>query len=112
MPGPIYHVGATAMCPHAAPVTTISSNTRVLVNGLPAATMSDTSTVAGCPFQLPAGPTPSPCVTVRWLVPATRVTVMGQPVLLQTSQSLCLSPAQAPQGPATVTVNQTRVIAT
>jgi hypothetical protein len=49
---------------------------------------------------------------VQWLVPATRVTVMGQPVLLQTSQNLSLAATQAPQGPATVTVNQTRVIAT
>lgn len=112
MPGPIYHVGATAMCPHGGQMTTISSNTRVLVNGMPAATMADVSTVAACAFQLPAGPTPSPCLKVQWIVPATRVTVMGQLVLLQTSQNLCLSPAQAPQGPATVTVNQTRVIAT
>ncbi|MEE4279083.1 MAG: hypothetical protein V2I82_11505 [Halieaceae bacterium] len=111
MPGPVYHVGATAICPHGGQVTTISSNARVLVAGMPAATMADVSTVAGCAFQLP-GPTPSPCLTVRWLVPATRVTVMGQPVLLQTSANLCQSPAQAPQGPASVTVNQTRVVAT
>lgn len=112
MPGPIYHVGATAMCPHGGPVTTVSSNARVLVGGMPVATISDQSMVAGCAFQLPAGPTPSPCLRVQWLTPAVRVTVMGQPVLLQTSSSLCLSPAQAPQGPASVTVNQSRVIAT
>lgn len=111
MPGPIYHVGASAICPHGGQVTTVSSNARVLVNGMPAATVADTSLIAGCPFQLP-GPTPSPCITVRWLVPAVRVSVMGQQVLLQTSQNLCLSAAQAPQGPAIVTVNQTRVIAT
>ncbi len=111
MTGPIYHVGATAICPHGGQVTTVSSNARVLVNGMPAATMSDQSLIAGCAFQLP-GPTPSPCLRVQWLVPAMRVSVMGQPVLLQTSQNLCLSPAQAPQGPAIVTVNQTRVVAT
>ncbi len=111
MPGPIYHVGATAICPHGGQVQTISSNSRVLVNGMPVATMADSSVVAGCAFQLP-GPTPSPCVKVQWLVPATRVTVNGQPVLLQTSQNLCLAATQAPQGPASVLVNQTRVIAT
>lgn len=111
MPGPIYHVGATAICPHGGQVQTISTNTRVLVNGMPVATMADTSMVAGCAFQLP-GPTPSPCVKVQWLVPAARVKVMGQPVLLQTSQNLCLAATQAPQGPATVIVNQPRVIAT
>ncbi|TVP69179.1 MAG: hypothetical protein EA339_14955 [Rhodobacteraceae bacterium] len=111
MPGPIYHVGATAMCPHGGQVTTISSNTRVLVSGMPAATLADSSVVAGCAFQLP-GPTPSPCVTVQWLMPAARVLVNGQPVLLQTSPSLALAATRAPQGPASVTVNQTRVIAT
>lgn len=112
MPGPIYHVGASAICPHGGQVQTVSTNGRVLVNGMPAATISDISTVIGCTFQIPAGPTPSPCVTVQWLVPAARVTVMGQPVLLQTSQNLCLAATQAPQGPASVLVNQTRVIAT
>jgi len=111
MPGPIYHVGATAICPHGGQVTTISSNARVLVGGMPAATIADQSLVAGCAFTIPPG-TPSPCLRVQWLVPAARVTVMGQPVLLQTSSNLCLSPAQAPQGPATVSVNQTRVVAT
>lgn len=110
MPGPIYHVGATATCPHGGQVSTVSSNLRVQVMGAAAATMADKSLVAGCAFTLPST-TPSPCLTVKWLVPATRVKVMGQPVLLQTSSSQCLGPTQAPQGPAIVTVNQTRVIA-
>lgn len=102
------------MCPHGASVTTVSSNTRVMVSGLPVATLADTSTIAGCPFQIPvgAGTKPQPCVRVQWLVPATRVMVNGQPALLQTSAGLCLSAEQIPQGPPTITVNQTRVIAT
>ena len=44
--------------------------------------------------------------------PGTRVLVGGQPALLQTSTGLCLSAEQIPQGPPTVTVNQSRVIAT
>jgi hypothetical protein len=114
MPGPLHHVGAQGMCPHGAPMSTISSNTRVLVGGQPVATLADVSTVAGCPFQIPvgAGTKPQPCVSVKWLVPATRVLVGGQPALLQTSTGLCLSAEQIPQGPPTVTVNQTRVIAT
>jgi len=35
---------------------------------------------------------PQPCIRVQWLVPAARVLVNGQPVLLQTSTGLCLSP--------------------
>ena len=111
MPGPIYHVGATAICPHGGQVTTISSNTRVLVNGMPAAVVNDTSIVAGCAFTVP-GPKPQPCVKVQWLVPATRVLVNGQPVLLQTSSGLCLSAEQIPQGPPTIVATQTRVVAT
>lgn len=111
MPGFIYHVGATAICPHGGQVTTISSNTRVLVNGMPAAVVTDTSVVAGCAFTVP-GPKPQPCVKVQWLVPAARVLINGQPVLLQTSSGLCLSAEQIPQGPPTIVTTQTRVVAT
>jgi hypothetical protein len=102
------------MCPHAGQITLVSSNTRVLVNGTPVATVADTGTVAGCPFQIPVGPgtKPQPCVTARGLVPATRVLINGQPALIQTSTGLCQSAEQIPQGPPTITVTQTRVVAT
>jgi hypothetical protein len=110
MPGPIFHVGATAICPHGGQVQTISSNTRVLLGGMPAATLADTYLVAGCVFTV--GTKPQPCVRVQWLVPAVRVTVMGQPVILQTSTGLCLSAEQIPQGPPSVLVTQPRVVGT
>lgn len=117
MPGPLYHVGASGMCPHGAAINTVTANVRVLVSGNPVATVSmatTQSTIAGCPFQVPvgAGTKPQPCVTVQWLVPATRVQINGEPALLQTSSNLCKSAEQIPQGPGTITVNQTRVIAT
>lgn len=108
MPGPLFHVGATAICPHGGTIQTVSSNARVLVSGMPVATIADTSLVAGCVFTV--GPKPQPCIRVQWLVPAARVLVNGQPALLQTSTGLCLSPEQIPQGPPAVIVNQTRVI--
>jgi hypothetical protein len=111
MPGFLFHTGASAMCPHAGQVTAISSNTRVLVNGMPVATVADTFTVAGCPFTVP-GPKPQPCIKVQWLVPATRVLVNGQPAILQTSSGLCQSAEQIPQGPPLVTMAQTRVLGT
>jgi hypothetical protein len=110
MPSPLFHVGATAICPHGGQVAVISSNTRVLVSGMPVATMADTTTVAGCAFTVPPGK-PQPCVLVRWLVPAARVLINGQPALLQLSSGLCLSPEQIPQGPPTVIATQPRVIA-
>lgn len=113
MPGFLYHVGATSQCTHQAPAQTPPAQTRVFVDGQPVATSSNMITVTGCPFTLP-GPKPSPCVTVRWQMMSTRVLVNGLPVLLLpspgTAPSLCLSPEQAPQGPAVVSTIQTRVI--
>jgi hypothetical protein len=111
MPGPLYHVGATAMCPHGGAITTISTNVRVLVSGMPVATITDTSLVAGCVFSTPATG-PHPCIRVQWLAPAVRVLVNGQPPLLQTSTGLCLAPDQAPQGPPMILATQPRVVAT
>ncbi|MGH7462696.1 MAG: hypothetical protein ACREMA_16935, partial [Longimicrobiales bacterium] len=81
-----------------------------LVSGLPVATMADQYLIAGCAFNIAGGP--SPCLRVQWLVPAVRVLVNGVPPILNTSASLCLSPAQVPQGPAVVVTTQPRVVAT
>lgn len=109
MSGFLYHTNASANCPHGGQVTTPPTNTRVLVSGQPVATLSDTSIVAGCPFVLPNGK-PQPCMTLKWLVPATRVQVNGQPVLLQTSTGLCQSAEQIPQGPPIIASTQPRVM--
>lgn len=108
MPGPVFHVAAVATCPHGGQIQTVSANARVLVGGLQVATVADQSTVIGCAFNVSGAP--SPCVRVQWTMPATRVMVLGQPVLLQASAGLCQNPAGAPQGPAIVTTVQPRVI--
>lgn len=113
-PGPALHVGAVVMCPHAAPATVVTTNTRVLVSGSPVSVVTDVHPVAGCPFQVPigTGTKPQPCVQVRWVAPATRVTVMGQPVLAATSNGLCTSAEQIVQGAPIVTTVQPRVVVT
>ena len=63
---------------------------------------------AACPFTVP-GKGPQPCVKVQWLVPALRVKVMGQQVLLQSSSGLCQSGEQIPQGPPNIVSTQIRV---
>jgi hypothetical protein len=108
MPGTLFHVGALALCPHGAPVNTISANARVLVSGMPVATMTDLYLIAGCPLIAQTGP----CVRVQWLVPATRVLVNGIPPILNTSVGLCLAATQAPLGPPVVAMTQPRVVAT
>ena len=110
MPGPLFHVGATAICPHGGPVQVVPSQTRVLVSGQPVATMADVCLVTGCAFNLSGAP--HPCVKVQWLVPATRVLVNGQPAILQTSTGLCLAADQAPQGPPVIVATQPRVTGT
>jgi uncharacterized Zn-binding protein involved in type VI secretion len=110
MPGPVVHVGASIICTHAAPANVITSNSRVLVSGQPAATLTDQYLITGCAFTVPTGK-PQPCVRIQWLTPATRVFVNGQPVILQTSSGLCLSAEQIPQGAPIVVASQPRVIA-
>jgi len=107
MPGPLFHVGAMAICPHGGQVTIISSNARVLVSGMPVATLGDQYLVAGCAFTIPP---PQPCIRIQWLVPAVRVMVNGQPAILQTSVGLALGPTQAPQGAPIVISTQPRVV--
>jgi uncharacterized Zn-binding protein involved in type VI secretion len=111
MPGPLYHANAVGICPHGGQVTVIPSAPRVLVSGMPVATMADVTLVAGCVFTVPTAK-PQPCVRVQWIVPATRVLVNGQPALLQTSVGLCLSPESIPQGAPQILTNQTRAVAT
>lgn len=107
MPGPVFHVGAVATCPHLGQVTTVPGNPRVTVSGMPVATMSDQFLVAGCIFTV--GSKAQPCVKVQWLAPAARVKVMGVPVILAPGPGVCQSIEQIPQGPPAVMTVQPRV---
>jgi hypothetical protein len=108
--GAIFHVGASASCPHGGQVTTVPGAPRVLVGGQPAATMSDTYLVAGCAFMV--GTKPQPCVKVQWLAPAMRVLIGGQPAILRTSAALCQSADQIPGGPPSIASTQMKATGT
>lgn len=113
MPGFLMHVNAVVQCTHGIPAQIIPTQPRVLVSGQPVATMTAQMLVAGCPFTIP-GPKPQPCVTIKWLMPAARVLVMGQPAMVGTpgpGPGLCQSPDQIPNGPPIVSAVQPRVIA-
>ncbi|HTU64207.1 MAG TPA: hypothetical protein VMF89_37335 [Polyangiales bacterium] len=94
-------------CPHQGTVSIVSSNSRVKASGEFVVRAGDTFSIAGCPFAI--GPTPHPCVTVRWIVPATRNDVLSDHVLTEDSVGLCLAADQAPQGSVLVKSTQTRV---
>jgi hypothetical protein len=94
------------LCPHGGKVQAVSSNTKVSAgSGAYVLRISDTFTVAGCPFQLPV-PTPSPCVRVQWIVADMRVKVDQQQTLSEGSVGLCFSALQAPQGKVIVVNTQ------
>lgn len=99
---------ATVSCSHAARVTHLPSQSRVLVVGAPVIVQTDTASIIGCPFTIPTSK-PSPCLTARWTTASARVFAGGTPVLTQASTGLGLSPEQAPQGPLMASVVQPRV---
>ena|SRR2546426_915411 len=108
MPGACLTMTSVLKCPHGGTVTITTANVRAKAGGAPIATAADTFIVAGCPFTLP-GPTPSPCVRVQWIVPATRLNVGGPPALDASSVGLCIAASGAPQGPVVVQSTQSRV---
>lgn len=107
MPSDLVHAGVSAICPHAGQVLMLSGDSRVLVNGMPVASVGDRFPIVGCPFN--TGGRPQPCVTVHWVAPASRILINGQPAILQSSIGLCLSAEHVSQGPALVAATQGRV---
>jgi hypothetical protein len=110
MPGPILHAGATLTCPHGGMITVIAASPRIMVNGMPAAVLTDQGLVAGCAFVV--GVKPQPCVTTKWIMGATRVLADGQPVLIAPPIAFTQSADQIPGGPPIVVQVQPRVVAT
>jgi hypothetical protein len=110
MPGPLYQVGAVAMCPHGGQITAVSTDVRVMATGTPVTLATDQFLVAGCTFV--AGTVPQPCVKVQWTAPTTRCLINGQPAITALSVGLCIAANGVPGGPAVVTTTQPRAVAT
>jgi hypothetical protein len=111
MSGQTLTTASTLQCPHGGTVQIVSSNTSVKADEVALALAADTFTISGCPFQIPAAPSPipSPCVTVQWLKTDLKTTVNGTPTLSTTSVGLCLAATQVPQGSVIIANTQTRV---
>jgi hypothetical protein len=107
MPAPVLHQGATVLCSHGGQAMPTVPDPRVLVSGMPAATLSAPWVVAGCPFPPPIAGN-GPCVTAQWVIGAVRVASLGQPLLIMTGMAICV-PTGTPLIPV---MAQTRVIAT
>ena len=109
MGGAVVQLGAVALCPHGGQIIAATSNTRVRVDGSPMLIRSDAFPIVGCPLEI--GSVPQPCLSAQWVGTSARVSVMGQPVITQSTEGVCLGPDGAPQGPATIVSTQTRVVA-
>jgi len=94
------------MCSHGGQAIPTVPSPRVLVSGMPIATIAAPYSIAGCAFVPPARN--GPCVTAQWVVGALQVMSEGQPVAIMTGVATCV-PTGTPLLPL---VAQTRVIAT
>ena len=106
MPAQILHLGATVLCSHGGQATPTVPFPRVTVSGQPVVTIAGPYVVAGCSMPPPPAGN-GPCVTGQWLVGTTRVLAGGQPLVVQSSTSVC-----APTGtPMIIAVTQVRASA-
>lgn len=116
MPGFPLTLSTVASCFHQGPAAILPDQTAVTILGGLVATASGQITVLGCPFTV--GPKYSPCVTVRWILTSTKVTVQGKPLILMPPPGSGIGPGigqsaeQVPQGPATIKTNQVKVFVT
>jgi hypothetical protein len=99
-------MGATVLCSHGGQAIPTVPSPRVLVSGMPAATIAAPYAVAGCAFVPPAGN--GPCVTGQWVVGSVMVTSVGQPLAIMTGVAVCV-PTGTPLLPVAA---QTRALAT
>ena len=103
----LLNTSSTLMCPHGGTVSAISSNTKTKAGGSYVLRSSDTFTIAGCPFAL--GPTPHPCVQVRWVQTSLKSKVVSDSTLTASSVGLCVAADQAVQGTVLIQTTQSQV---
>jgi hypothetical protein len=106
MPGFLVQFGAQILCSHGGQATPMMPNPRVVLSGAPSLLISSPCVIAGCAFPPPPAAN-GPCATGQWLSGTTRVLSNGQPLVVQSSQSIC-----APTGtPMLIVAPQVRVSA-
>ena len=92
MPGFPLTLAAVASCFHQGRATIAPDQTAVMIQGALAATSASLIAVAGCPFTPVAY---HPCVTIRWLLPSTKVTAQGKPLILTPPPGAGVEPGSA-----------------
>ena len=108
MPGAILTTASQIQCLHGGQAILLTSNTKTMAGGGPVLLETDIHPVAGCPFTI--GPKYSPCIRIEWTAGASKVTVNGTPVLVQTSVGKCIGIEGAPQGIAIIASTQMKAV--
>lgn len=91
-------------CAHAGQAQSTVPNPRVTVMGMPTVAMTSPYMIAGCVFPPPTNGN-GPCVSAQFTTGTVRVTSMGQPLVVVSSQAICV-----PTGtPLIIALTQTRV---
>jgi hypothetical protein len=99
----LLHDRATGSCSHGGSARPLVGNPRVKLGGEPVLTVASPFAISSCPNVV--GTAKFPCVIGVALAGATRVRVMGQPVLLDTTR-----PTNLPTGASIrITGTQARV---
>jgi hypothetical protein len=105
MAAPVLHLGAVVTCAHAGPAQPVTPFPRVLVSGQPVVTQTCPYAITACALTGSGSP---PCATAQWVTGALRVLAGSAPLVLQTSQAVCV-----PTGTGLLPVAvQARVVAT
>ena len=99
-------LGTVIQCPHGGTVVVVPTS-RTTAAGSKVLTTADTFTVAGCPNP-PSG-TPSPCLTVEWVVTDQHTTMSRSATLSTSSVGTCKASGGVPQGTAIIAMPQARM---
>jgi len=89
MPGFLLNASSTVICAHGGQAKPTLPNPRVKVMGVPVTTQGPPYGIAGC-VNPPPPANVGPCIIGNWLTASLRIKVMGFPVLLQDSRSICV----------------------
>jgi hypothetical protein len=94
------------MCPHGGVVTASPASSNVSA-AAPVLAAGDNCIIAGCVFNVAGAP--HPCVSVQWVVTATRVKRAGAMALTDSSVGMCIAADQTPQGSVIINTTQATV---
>ncbi|HEX9898505.1 MAG TPA: hypothetical protein VGC81_04735 [Candidatus Methylomirabilis sp.] len=109
MPGDALTMTSTIQCPHGGVAILITSNTRTFAGGAPVLLESDIHPILGCPFTV--GLKYSPCIRIEWSAGASKATIRGKKVLVESSIGKCINPEGASQGVAVIVNTQIKAFA-